>query len=87
MPRLLSAHSNATRAGATPKATMSDRESYSAPKALCVLVRRATRPSSPSRTMATKMAMAALENCPLMALMIAYRPVKSAAVVNRFGSR
>ncbi|GBH07866.1 hypothetical protein KPSA1_01226 [Pseudomonas syringae pv. actinidiae] len=38
---------------------MSDRESYSAPNALWVLVMRATRPSSPSRTMATKIAIAA----------------------------
>ncbi|MNY69815.1 hypothetical protein D3C86_2078130 [compost metagenome] len=38
---------------------MSDSESYSAPKALWVLVMRATRPSRPSSTMATKIAMAA----------------------------
>ncbi|MNG28473.1 hypothetical protein D3C84_1137380 [compost metagenome] len=53
------AQPKASNAGATPKATMSDRESYSAPKALWVLVMRATRPSRPSSTMATKIAMAA----------------------------
>ncbi|MNV99917.1 hypothetical protein D3C71_1953440 [compost metagenome] len=53
------AQPKASNAGATPKATMSDSESYSAPKALWVLVIRATRPSRPSSTIATKMAMAA----------------------------
>ena len=66
-----SAQVNATNAGATPKATMSDSESYSAPKALWVLVSLATRPSSPSSTMATKMAMAAWEKLPFMALTMA----------------
>ncbi|MNG13531.1 hypothetical protein D3C84_972160 [compost metagenome] len=61
LPRPLRAHSKASNAGATPKATMSDRESYSAPKALWVLVRRATRPSRLSSTMATKMVAAATE--------------------------
>ena len=51
-----------TSAGAAPKLTMSDRLSYSAPKALCVRVRRATRPSRLSSTMATKIAMAACSN-------------------------
>ena len=49
-----------TRAGAAPKHTMSDKESYSAPNALCVCVSRATRPSRVSRIIATKMATAAL---------------------------
>ena len=35
---------------------------YSAPKAVCVLVMRATRPSRPSSTMATKIAIAAFSN-------------------------
>ncbi len=46
-------------AGAAPNATMSERLSYSAPNSLCVWVRRATRPSRPSSTMATKIATAA----------------------------
>ncbi|MNE79758.1 hypothetical protein D3C80_1762760 [compost metagenome] len=59
LPMSPRAQPNASNAGATPKATMSDSESYSAPKALWVLVMRATRPSRPSSTIATKMAMAA----------------------------
>ncbi|MCY1538655.1 hypothetical protein D9M68_742070 [compost metagenome] len=56
-----------TSAGATPKEVMSDSESYCSPKADCVLVRRATRPSMPSSTMATKMAMAATSKRSFMA--------------------
>ncbi len=48
-----------TSAGAAPNETMSARLSYSAPNADWVLVSRATRPSSPSSTIATKIAMAA----------------------------
>src|ERR1700691_2564596 len=40
-------------AGATPKDTISERLSYSLPKALSVWVQRATRPSNPSQNMAT----------------------------------
>src|SRR5215831_12197308 len=58
-PSSFSAHSYTTSAGAAPKHTMSESESYSAPKALCVCVSRATRPSSPSRIIATKIAAAA----------------------------
>ncbi len=43
-------------AGATPKDTMSDRLSYSLPNALSVLVQRATRPSNPSKNIATNTA-------------------------------
>jgi len=46
-------------AGAAPKHTMSESESYSAPNALWVRVSRATRPSSASRIIATKIATAA----------------------------
>lgn len=49
-----------TRAGATPKLTMSDSESNSAPNALWLWVIRATRPSMPSSTMAMKIATAAV---------------------------
>ncbi|MOA20887.1 hypothetical protein D3C78_1413540 [compost metagenome] len=59
LPMSPKAQPKASNAGATPKATMSDSESYSAPKALWVLVMRATRPSRPSSTIATKIAMAA----------------------------
>ena len=47
------------RAGAAPKETMSVRLSYSAPQADWVRVKRATRPSRLSSTIATKMATAA----------------------------
>ena len=58
-PMSRSAHSYISSAGAAPKDTMSVRLSYSAPKADCVRVRRATRPSMLSRTIATKIAIAA----------------------------
>ena len=57
--------------GAAPNDTMSARLSYSAPKALWVLVSRATRPSNPSSTMATKMAIAAWSKRPFIACTIA----------------
>ena len=50
-----------TRAGARPKLTRSESESYCTPKSLWVPVRRATRPSRPSSTPATKTASAASE--------------------------
>jgi hypothetical protein len=50
---------------------MSHRLSYSLPKSLCVLVQRATRPSRPSNSIATKIAMPAREKSPLMAATIA----------------
>ena len=61
----------AINAGAAPKETMSDKLSICSPNALCVLVRRATRPSSPSRTMAIKIAMAASSNWPFIAEVMA----------------
>ena len=48
-----------TSAGATPNEVMSDSEVVLLAEGGWVLVRRATRPSMPSSTMATKMAMAA----------------------------
>ena len=50
---------------------MSDRLSYSLPNSLCVLVQRAMRPSSPSQTMATKIAMPARSKLPSVAATIA----------------
>ena len=58
-PMSRSAHSYTISAGAAPKDTMSTRLSYSAPKADCVRVSRATRPSRLSSTMAMKIATAA----------------------------
>jgi hypothetical protein len=46
-------------------------ESYCSPNALCVLVNRATRPSSESSSMATKMAIAAAAYCSFIAITIA----------------
>jgi hypothetical protein len=50
---------------------MSARLSNSAPKALCVLVRRATRPSRLSSTIATKMAIDAWSKLRFIACTIA----------------
>ena len=74
-------------AGATPKETMSERLSYCTPKSLWVLVIRATRPSKPSKTMATNMAMAANSKPPLNPDKTAKKPPKSAPVVSKFGSK
>ncbi len=65
------AHSYMTSAGAAPKDTMSVRLSYSAPKADCVRVRRATRPSMLSSTIATKIAIADFSNSWFMPCTIA----------------
>jgi hypothetical protein len=54
-------------AGATPNDTISDRLSYSLPNALSVWVQRATRPSSPSKNMATNTAAPASSNFKSMA--------------------
>ena len=59
-PSGASAHLYASRPGATPKLITSASESSSTPKSLWVLVRRATRPSNPSKKMAKKMERAAL---------------------------
>ena len=76
-----------TSAGAAPKATMSAIESYCAPNSLWVLVQRATRPSMPSSTMATKIAIAATSNRPFIACTMAKKPENSTPVVKRLGSR
>ena len=66
---------------------MSDSESNCSPKALCVFVSRATRPSMPSSTIAAKIAIAASSNRWFIAWTIAKNPANSAAIVNRFGNR
>ena len=71
LPRSRSTHSYITSAGAAPKLTMSARLSYSAPNALCVRVSRATRPSMPSSTIATKTAIAAWSKLTFIACTIA----------------
>ena len=58
-------------AGANPNDTMSDKLSYSLPKALSVRVQRATRPSRPSKNMATNTAIPALSKRRSMAATIA----------------
>ena len=58
-------------AGARPNDTMSERLSYSLPKALSVCVQRATRPSRPSKTMATNTAIPAYSNFRSMAATMA----------------
>ena len=73
--------------GAIPNATMSDRLSYSAPNALSVPVMRAIRPSARSNTIATKIAIAPASNRPWKAKKTAKKPLSSAAVVNRLGTR
>jgi hypothetical protein len=50
---------------------MSERLSYSLPNRLSVCVQRATRPSSPSNTIATKIAPAARSKLPSIAATIA----------------
>ena len=52
-------HVYITSAGASPKLTRSDSESYCTPNSVCVPVMRATRPSMPSSTAARNTAMAA----------------------------
>jgi hypothetical protein len=59
-----------TIAGASPNDTMSARLSNSLPKSLAVLVIRATRPSSPSRNIATKIDHAAAVKLPSIAATI-----------------
>ena len=58
-PNGASAHLYTSMAGATPKEMTSARLSSSTPNWLWVRVRRATRPSKPSKNMAKKMASAA----------------------------
>ena len=71
LPMPDSAHSYTSRLGASPKQMTSESESYSAPKALWVLVIRAMRPSAPSSTIATKIAAAAASNRPSIPAMTA----------------
>src|SRR5439155_19428272 len=55
-PRSRSANQYSMNAGATPNETMSASESYSTPNWLVAFMSRATRPSSMSMIMATKIA-------------------------------
>ena len=61
----------ATSAGARPKLTRSESESYCTPNSLCVPVSRATRPSMPSSSAATNTAMDASSKRPPMPASIA----------------
>ena len=70
-PNGSSAHKNARVAGATPKATRSDRESYSIPKWLVVWVKRAIRPSRPSNIADIMIAIAAASYLPCIDAMMA----------------
>lgn len=74
-------------AGANPKEITSQRLSYCAPKRLWELVRRATRPSSPSNICAAKRAIPEAMKLPLIAETMEKKPEKREAVVNRFGRR
>ena len=60
-----------TSAGAAPNETMSDRLSYCAPNSDCVLVRRATRPSRLSSTIAMNTAQQAWSKRWFIAITIA----------------
>src|SRR6185437_10651056 len=71
--------------GATPKQTKSDNESSCAPKGEVLLSSRAIRPSRPSKTPATMMAITAHSNLPLIAKRIAVMPAHSASSVRMFG--
>src|SRR3954463_4921100 len=73
-------------AGAQPKLTKSASESSSAPNREVPLRRRATRPSTPSRTAATTMAITAGSNLPSNARRIAVSPRQSAIRVIMFGA-
>ena len=74
-------------AGATPNETMSASESYSTPNWLVAFMRRATRPSSMSMIMATKIASVASVYRPSTVSSIAKKPQKRLPVVSRLGSR
>src|ERR1700690_3627043 len=59
LPKGIRVHLYIITAGATPKATRSDKESSSTPNLVEVLVRRAIQPSRPSKIVAIIMAHAA----------------------------
>jgi len=80
-----SAHKKARIAGATPKATRSESESYSTPKWLAVPVILATLPSRQSKVAETIIAMAADSNLPWIEAIMAKKPLNRLAEVNRFG--
>src|SRR5437867_8976370 len=86
-PRSLSANEYSRNAGATQKETTSASESNSTPNWLVAFIRRATRPSSRSMTIATKMASAASEKRPSTVSRSAKKPQKRLPVVRRLGRR
>ncbi len=66
-PREKSVNLYITRAGATPNAVMSAMESNCTPNSLCVCVRRATRPSMPSKIIDRKIIAAEMPKFPSIA--------------------
>src|SRR2546427_4816673 len=85
--RSFSAKEYMRNAGATQKETTSASESNSTPNWLVAFIRRATRPSSRSMTIATKMASAASEKRPSTVSRSAKKPQKRLPVVRRLGRR
>ena len=66
---------------------MSAKLSSCSPNALWLLVKRATRPSMPSSTMAMNTDTAALSKRPCMDWVMAKNAANKAAMVNELGSR
>src|SRR5437870_2008453 len=85
--RSFSAKEYMRNAGATQKETTSASESNSTPNWLVAFISRATRPSSRSMTIATKIASAASQNRPPTVSGGAKKPQKRLPVVRRHGSR
>src|SRR3954467_8062185 len=73
-------------AGDTPKATLSESESSSAPNRLAPFSIRAMRPSMPSSTAATMIAATAAPHWPEMAKRMPVRPEQSASAVTALGT-
>ena len=80
-------HAKTSVAGATPNETTSASESNSTPKSLVAPVARATRPSSPSRTIANPTNGAAVAYSPRVAKTMHAQPQNMFATVSRLGSR
>lgn len=79
------AQRNASSAGATPKATKSDKESYSEPNWLVDRVKRAILPSRVSKIQDTRIAMADASYLVCIAAIMAKNPQNILAEVNRLG--